>query len=112
MASLRLPCFAISGGSSTAIAEPVSAPNIVATTRNFIMKIASSDHRCEKGSGTHFSGRTENLGRGAGFHDDTMVHVNDGVGNLARKAAVVGHYPQRHPAASKVLHDRAHRADQ
>src|SRR5258708_4698006 len=112
MATLRPPCFAISGGSSTAIAEPVSTPNITAPRKSFIMKIASSDHCCEKRLRTHFTGRAENLGRGAGFHDDAMVHVNDGVGDLARKAEFVGHHHHRHAAAGKLLHDREHLADQ
>jgi hypothetical protein len=40
MAALMLPCFAISGGSSTAMAEPVVAQRNAAARKRFIMKIA------------------------------------------------------------------------
>src|SRR5436305_13932599 len=105
MATLSLPCFAISGGSSTAIAELVIAPKIEVARENFIMKIAPSDHCCEKRLRTYFTGCTENLGRRAGFHDDAMVHIDDGIGDLTRKAELMGDHHHRHAAAGKFLHD-------
>jgi len=40
MAALMLPCFVMSGGSSTAMAKPVVAQRNTAARKRFIMKIA------------------------------------------------------------------------
>src|SRR5712664_1300737 len=112
MATLMLPCFAISGGSSTAMAEAVPAPMSAVARITFIMTIASSDHRGEKGPSARFTGRAENVRRKPGFHDCAMVHVNDGIRDLARKADFVRHHHHRHAATGKLLHDREHFTDQ
>src|SRR5229473_837113 len=112
MAALMLPCFANSGGSSTAVAEPAVAQRSAAARKLFIIKLASSDHRGKKGSSAHFAGSAENLRRGPVFHDRALVHINDGIRYLARKAELVGHHHHRHSAAGKLLHDREHLSDQ
>src|SRR6266702_6952791 len=111
MAALMPPCFAISGGSSTAMAEPLAAQSITAARKHFFMKIASSDHSGEKGLGTYFTGRAENLGRRPGFHDRAMIHINDGIRDLACKTEFVRHHHHRHAAAGKLPHDREHLSD-
>src|SRR5258705_364308 len=110
MATLMLPCLAISGGSSTATAE-VTATQVSAAARNsFIMKIASSDHRGKKGLSTYFTGLAQNLRRGPGLHDRAMVHIDDRIRHLAREAKFVRHHHHRHAAAGKFLHDGKHLA--
>src|ERR1700737_1854848 len=96
MATLMLPCFAISGGSSTAMAEASAAHRNATARKRFIVKIAPSDHRREKGLGSHFTGRAENIRRRPGFHDGAMVHINNGICDLAREAEFMGHHHHRH----------------
>src|SRR6266513_2567587 len=104
MATLMLPCLAISAGSSSATAETVAWQTSAAATRNLIMRIASSEHRREKGLGARFTGCAENVCRSPGFHDRAMVHINDPIRDLARKAEFVRHHHHRHAAAGKFLH--------
>src|SRR5215213_10929321 len=112
MATLMLPCLAISGGSSIAMAEVTAAQVSAAARKHFIMTIAPSDHRGKKGLSTYFTGLTEDLSRRAGFHDCAMVHINDGIRHLARKTEFVRHHHHRHAAAGKLLHDGEDLADQ
>src|SRR6266536_3592416 len=108
MATLILPCLAISRGSSIAMAEAIAAQVSAAARNHFIMTIAPSDHRGKKGLSTHFTGLTENLCRRPGFHDCAMVHVDNGIGHLASKAEFVRYHHHRHAAAGKLLHDGEH----
>src|SRR5215217_7322298 len=108
MATLMLPCLAISGGSSIAMAEVTAAQASAAARKHFIMTIAPSDHRGKKGLSTHFTGLAKNLRRRTGFHDGAMVHVNDGISHLTRKTEFVRHHHHRHAAAGKLLHDGEH----
>src|SRR5882724_5080672 len=99
MATLMLPCLAISGGSSTAMAEAIAAQVSAAAKTHFIMTIAPSDHRGEKGLSTYFTGLAENLRRWPGLHDCAMVHIDDRVRHLAREAEFVRHHHHGHAAA-------------
>src|SRR3984893_8949060 len=112
MATLMLPCFRISGGSSTAMAVAVATQLSAAARKSLIMKIASSDHRGEKGLRARFAGSTENVGRGPGFHDCAMIHIDHLIRDLARKSEFVRHNHHRHAAARKLLHHREHFASQ
>src|SRR6266508_249864 len=107
-----LPCLAISGGSSIALAEVIAAQVSAAAKKRFIMTIAPSDHRGKKGLSTYFTGPTQNLRRRPGFHYCAMVHIDDGIRHLPRKAEFVRHHHHRHAAAGQLLHDAEHLSDQ
>src|SRR5207249_2267373 len=112
MATLILPCLAISGGSSIAMAEAIAAQASAAARNHFIMTIAPSDHRGKKGLSTYFTGLAQNLRRRPGLHDCAMVHIDDRIRHLPREAEFVRHHHHRHAAAGKLLYDGKHLADQ
>src|SRR5438094_2403440 len=112
MATLILPCLAISGGSSTAMAEAIAAQVSAATRNHFIMTIGPSNYRGKKGLSTYFTGLAQNLRRKPGLHDGAMVHIDDRIRHLPCKAEFVRHHHHRHAAAGKLLHDGEHLADQ
>src|SRR6266576_272142 len=99
MATLMLPAFTISGGSSMATAEAVAVQTSAAARKLFIMIIAPSDHRREKRLRTHFTRPAQNFRRGSGFHDRALVHIDHGICDLARKAQLVRHHHHGHAAA-------------
>src|SRR6476661_376331 len=110
MATLILPCLAISGGSSIAMTGVIAAQVSAAARTHCIMTSAPSDHRGKKGLSTYFAGPTQNLRRRTGLHDCAMVHIDDGICHLAREAEFVRHHHHRHAAAGKFLHDGEHLA--
>src|SRR4030095_5768654 len=112
MATLILPCLAISGGSSIAMTEVIAAQVSAAARKHFIMTIAPSDHCGKKGLSTYFTGLAENFRRRPGLHDRAMVHVNNGIRHLARKPEFSRDHHHGHAAAGKFLHDGDHLADQ
>src|SRR5215212_10631193 len=104
MATLMLPCLAISGGSSIAMADVTAAQASAAARKHFIMTSAPSDHRGKKGLSTHFTGLTEDLRRRTRLHDGAMVHIDDRIRHLACKTEFVRHHHHRHAAAGQLLH--------
>src|SRR6187455_1266639 len=105
MATLMLPCLAISGGSSIAMPGVTTAQVSAAARTHCIMTSAPSDHRGKKGLSAHFTGLAENLRCRSGLHDRTMVHIDDRIRHLAREAEFVRHHHHRHAAARQFLHD-------
>src|SRR4051812_40048913 len=99
MATLILPCLAISGGSSIAMAEVTAAQVSAAARNNFIMTIVPSDHRGEKGLSAYFTGLAKNLRRRPELHDRAMIHIDNGIRHLACKTEFVRHHHHRHAAA-------------
>src|SRR5258705_545393 len=61
MATLMLPCPAISGGTLIAMAEVIAAQVSAAARNHFIMTIAPSNHRGKKGVSTYFTGLAQTL---------------------------------------------------
>src|SRR6476659_4249890 len=112
MATLMLPCFAISAGNSTAMAAAAAVQARTVARRTLITNFASSDHRGKKGSGANLARGAEDFRCWSGFHDGTVVHIDDGISDLAREAEFVRHHHHRHAAAGKLLHDRQYLADQ